>query len=284
MTGQSNIQFSIDYELDSPYDMIDRVEISYDCGFGDVVGLVVQSSNGNAALDTPYLGAGFILDSTCNNNPNIIYITISQIAFGAGTIYFNFENACLGLSINTGTLSPTIEPTTSSSSPTSSPPTLSPTTSSSPTLSPTPSSSPPTTSPPTLSPTTSSPTLSPTPLPTKSPTVSPIKSPTLSPIPLPLPPTPIPTLLPTLSTTLSPTPPLPFLNCGDTITGDTSSPDNFEDRFLFKLDYLGTITFSSCGSSFDTFARIYDINGNEIAFRYVLSIFILIYTIIMCIY
>ena len=187
MTGQYNIQFSIDYELDSLYDMIDRVEISYNCGFGNVVGLVVQSPNGNTALNTPYLGVGFRLDSRCNNNPNII-ITISQIAFGIGTIYFNFENACLGSSINTGTLSPTIEPTIE----------------------------------PTMEPTSNS---------------------------------------------------LGFLNCGDTIIGDTSLPDNFEDRFLFRLDFPGIITFSSCGSSFDTFARIYDINGNQIATRYVLSIF-----------
>ena len=106
MTGQYGLEFSIDYELDSQYDMIDRVEISYNCGFGSIVGLVVQFPNNNILLDTPYIGVGFPLDSTCNDNPNVI-ITISQIAFGAGTIYFNFENACVGSSIDAITFSPT---------------------------------------------------------------------------------------------------------------------------------------------------------------------------------
>ena len=169
MTEQSNIQFSIDYELDSQYDMSDRVEISYNCGFGDVVGLVVQSSNGNAALNTPYLGAGFTLDSRCNNNPNII-VKISQSAFGAGTIYFNFENACLGSSPTSQppTPLPTVLPTIHLSPTTLLPTTLLPTTLLPTTLLPTP-----------FSPTTLSPTPA-TPLPTTllptihlSPTVSP---------------------------------------------------------------------------------------------------------------
>ena len=79
--------------------------------------------------------------------------------------------------------------------------------------------------------------------------------------------TPAPTSSPTLLT------PTQFLNCGDTIIGDTSLPGNFEDRFLFRLDFAGTITFSSCGSSYDTLATIYDINGNQIVRRYVLLIF-----------
>ena len=72
--------------------MVDRVEISYNCGFSNIIGAIITAPNGNAQVNTPYLGFGFDLDSTCNNNPNVL-ITISQTAFGTGTLFFNFENA-----------------------------------------------------------------------------------------------------------------------------------------------------------------------------------------------
>ena len=60
-----------------------------------------------------------------------------------------------------------------------------------------------------------------------------------------------------------------FIHCGDTITGSTSLPYNFEDRYKFIYHNMGTITFDTCGSSYDTYAKIYDENGYYIDGWYV---------------
>ena len=110
MTNQYGLEFTIDYIANS-FDAVDKVEISYNCGFGDVIGYVVQLSNDNIQQYTSYLGVGFHLDSTCDNNPNVIII-ISQFQLGyIDSISFYFENACVGSSINAITLSPTPPPT-----------------------------------------------------------------------------------------------------------------------------------------------------------------------------
>ena len=82
---------------------------------------------------------------------------------------------------------------------------------------------------------------------------------------------------------MTPSPTVPtnetfFISCGQTIVGSTQLPGNFEDRFPFVLPYPGTITFDTCGSSFDTFARVYDAFGITVGGWYItyISVYIVI--------
>ena len=91
------LRFSIDYELDNIYDINDKVDIFYDCGFGNILGITINQGNGLALVNTPYLDIGFDLNEMCDG-VNPINITIKQTndpTVGSGTIYFNFDNMCL---------------------------------------------------------------------------------------------------------------------------------------------------------------------------------------------
>ncbi|OEU09344.1 hypothetical protein FRACYDRAFT_248830 [Fragilariopsis cylindrus CCMP1102] len=105
-------------------------------------------------------------------------------------------------------------------------------------------------------------------------------------------PTALPTAWPTASptTTTSPTAPTEapvsvsicqdaldvdqgVLNCGTIITGDTSTSCNqlgnpsADHTYSFKVDFENLLTFDSCGSSYDTYLRIYDFADNELAWN-----------------
>ena len=119
MRYHTDLSFTIDYELDMPFDSIDRVKIYYNCGSGETLGLLIDMSKGNAEMHHAYQNYGFALDSSCNNNRNIV-IKIIQESFNvefanSDQIFFNFENVCMGpLTDNpykSGTLAPTINPT-----------------------------------------------------------------------------------------------------------------------------------------------------------------------------
>ena len=98
MSNAGSLSFTIDYELDAKYDENDKTEIYYDCGFGFILGLTINIANGNAFQHTPYDNIGFPLDNTCDNNSNITIKVTQTSIFTAtfDTIYFNFENVCVG--------------------------------------------------------------------------------------------------------------------------------------------------------------------------------------------
>ena len=78
---------------------------------------------------------------------------------------------------------------------------------------------------------------------------------------------------------MTPSPTVPtnetaILSCGQTIVGSTQIPGNFEDRFFFITSTPTVFTFDTCGSSFDTFARVYDINGISVGGWYVLYLYL----------
>ena len=119
MTGVSDLTFTIDYELDRQYDSNDKVNIFYNCGDNDILGITINLDNQIATQHVPYLNVGFYLDSSCNGNSNII-IKIQPVndpTISSETIYFNFENVCVGshtsnpISMTGPTTAPTERPT-----------------------------------------------------------------------------------------------------------------------------------------------------------------------------
>jgi len=65
--------------------------------------------------------------------------------------------------------------------------------------------------------------------------------------------------------------PTSFISCGDLKTGNTSnSQDTYgnsspEDIYQFEVTTSGTYEFSTCGSAYDTYLRIYNANMNEMS-------------------
>ena len=119
MSKCSNIMFSIDYEIDAIYNYDDDISIYYNCGNGNILGLMISLSNNNAEMHKPYKNTSFNLSILCNYKQDIT-ITVTQ----SGNHYFNFENACLtGYLTNNPTNNPTstqsINPTSFSNNETS---------------------------------------------------------------------------------------------------------------------------------------------------------------------